>query len=159
MNTENQNQRQRDFRTGTVIKYYQCISEMNQKMAQGPINNIQQICNHFNISKRIPAILQEQKIVRKLSKRNYIWIGKKPSIDMAEKILEISRIKSLNYSKGIKAKGQREIQFEKPVVKILNPIKKEIKPEIKSEIKQEIKVEKQNYTFSILWGLIKIQKS
>lgn len=149
MNTENQ--RQRELRIGVKPKYTAYLNHIYEQIQNNNVVNMNLLTSMFNIGKQASPILQSEKIIKKISKGKYIWIGKKPSSQMADLIIERARFIQFERLYPSKETGQKEIQFNKPVVKILN----QRKPVIKSEIK----VEKQNYYFSIFWGLIKIQKS
>ena len=157
MNTENQ--RQRELRTGVKAKYTAYLNEIYKQIENDEYLNMNLLTSMFNIGKQASPILQSEKIIKKISKGKYIWIGKKPSSQMVDRIIERARMSSFERLYPSKETVQKEIDFKtpiekpvsKPVVRIINQRKTKIKP--------EVKVEKKNYSFSILWGLIKIQKS
>ena len=149
MNTENQ--RQRELRSGVKQKYTAYLNEMYKLTQNNEVIHVNNLCSSFKIGTRVNIILQNEKIIKKLGQSRYIWISKKPTSEMVDRVIEIQRYMS---TKGINKNtliNQNQIEFEKPVekpiVRILNPTNK------------EVKIEKQNYSFSILWGLVKIQKS
>ena len=161
MNT--QNQRQRELRTGVKAKYTAYLNEIYKMIENDECINMNLLTSMYNIGKQASPILQSEKIIKKITKGKYIWIGKKPSSQMVDMIIEKARMSSFERLYPSKETGQKEIDFKtsiekpvekpevKPVVRIINPRK--------TKIKTEVKVEKKNYSFSILWGLIKIQKS
>jgi hypothetical protein len=140
MNTENK--RQRQLRSGVRAKYVAYLHEMYRLIERNESIGLNEVCASYKIGNRASAILQKEKIIKKIALGRYIWIGKKPSLDMVDMMIEKARQDS--YKKILKDK---EVKIEKPFVSILKPIK------------QEVKIENKNYSFSILWGLIKIQKS
>ena len=161
MNTENQ--RQRELRTGVKAKYTAYLNELYKQIKNNDVILMNDLTASYNIGKQASTILQSEKIIKKISRNKYIWIGRKPSSEMIDVMIEKARKNSYERLYPTKEIGQKKIDFktpvekpiEKPVVKTVVRIINQSKPAIKSEIK----FEKQNYSFSILWGLIKIQKS
>ena len=157
MNTENQ--RKRELRTGVKAKYTAYLNELYKQIKNDDVILMNDLTASYNIGKQASTILQSEKIIKKISRNKYIWIGKKPSTEMIDVMIEKARKNSYERLYPTKETGQKQIDFkapiakpiEKPVVKIINQSKPAIKP--------EIKFEKQTYSFSIFWGLIKIQKS
>lgn len=147
MNTENQ--RQRQLRSGVKQKYTAYLQEMYRLTQANEIIHVNDLCSNFKIGTRINIILQNEKIIKKLGQGRYIWISKKPNNEMVDRIIEIQRYMSTEVINKNSLIQKNEVQrtIEKPVVRILNPTK------------QEVKIENKNYSFSILWGLIKIEKS
>ena len=145
MNTENQ--RKRELRTGVKAKYTAYLNEIYKQIQNDEYINMNLLTSMFNIGKQASPILQSEKIIKKISKGKYIWIGKRPSSQMVDLIIERARMSSFERLYPAKETGQKEIEFNKPVLKILNERKPIAKPEI------------QTYSLSIFWGLIKIKKS
>lgn len=158
MNSENP--RQKKLRTGVKAKYTAYLDDLYIRINNNEIILMNDLISSYKISKQLSAILQSKKIIKKLSRHKYIWIGKKPSPEMVDMIIEVSRINAYNYQP--KEVGQKEINFRTPIVKLNNkPVTKPVTKPLVKIIKPstKIKEQKQNYSFSILWGLIKIQKS
>jgi hypothetical protein len=153
MNTENQ--RQRELRTGVKAKYTAYLNEIYKQIKNDEYINMNLLTSMYNIGKQASPILQSEKIIKKISKGKYIWIGKRPSSQMVDLIIERARMSSFERLYPANETGQKEINFNKAVNK---PIQKPV-VKILNERKPEIKIEKQNYSFSIFWGLINIQKS
>jgi len=149
MNTENQ--RKRELRTGVKAKYTAYLNEIYKQIQNDEYINMNLLTSMFNIGKQASPILQSEKIIKKISKGKYIWIGKRPSSQMVDLIIERARMSSFERLYPANETGQKEIEFnkpiEKPILKILNERKPIVKPEI------------QTYSLSIFWGLIKIKKS
>ena len=145
MNTENQ--RQRELRIGVKAKYTAYLNHIYEQIQNNNVVNMNLLTSMFNIGKQASPILQSEKIIKKISKGKYIWIGKRPSSQMVDLIIERARMSSFERLYPAKETGQKEIEFNKPVLKILNERKPIAKPEI------------QTYSLSIFWGLIKIKKS
>jgi hypothetical protein len=152
MKTESK--RQNRINTITIKKYTFFLKEVYRQIQENEYIYMNRVCCDFKIGRHIPTILKEEKIIKKNSVNKYSWIGKKPSLQMVNLILKKGRIYCDKSRYLSKETGQKEINFKtsvtklikKPVVKIVNPSTKIIE-------------QKQNYSFSILWGLIKIQKS
>lgn len=140
MKTENQ--RKRAYKNGVTIRYYICLKELHHQITNNELSNIESVCTFYKVSRGIPSFLQSAKIIKKLGQGSYKWIGEKPTVEMAETIIELARLKSLQYEKKEKVK---EIENDEPVVKILNA-------------STEVKEQKKNWSFSIFWGLIKFKK-
>lgn len=145
MNTENQ--RKRELRTGVKAKYTAYLNEIYKQIQNDECINMNLLTSMFNIGKQASPILQSEKIIKKITKGKYIWIGKRPSSQMVDLIIEKARMSSFERLYPAKETGQKEIEFNKPVLKILNERKPIVKPKI------------QTYSLSIFWGLIKIKKS
>ena len=144
MNT--QNQRQRELRTGVKAKYTAYLNEIYRQIENDECINMNLLTSMYNIGKQASPILQSEKIIKKITKGKYIWIGKRPSSQMVDLIIEKARMSSFERLYPAKEIPQKKMDVRKPVVKIINP-------------STEAKEQKQNYSFSIFWGLIKIQKS
>lgn len=167
MNTENQ--RQRELRTGVKAKYTAYLNELYIRINNDEIILMNELTSSYKIGKQASPILQSQKIIKKLSRNKFIWIGKKPNSEMVDMIIENARINSYEKTYPTKEIGQKEIDFKTPVTKpietvipkpvekvIPKPVVRIMNPSIKSN---PIKEEKKNIEFSIFWGLIKFQKS
>jgi hypothetical protein len=154
-----QNERQRELRSGVKQKYTAYLNEMYKLTQNNEFIHVNNLCESFKIGTRINIILQNEKIIKKLGQGKYIWISKKPTIEMVDRVIEIQRYMS---TKGINKNtlnNQKEIDFEKPVKKpIEKPVVRILNP-TKEIINSEIKAENKKYSFSIFWGLVKIQKS
>jgi hypothetical protein len=152
MNKENQ--RQRELRTGVKAKYTAYLNEIYKQIQNDEYINMNLLTSMYNIGKQASPILQSEKIIKKISKGKYIWIGKRPSSQMVDLIIEKARMSSFERLYPAKETGQKQINFNKPVNKpIQKPVVKILNPST------EVKEQKQTYTFSIFWGLINIQKS
>lgn len=123
------NTRKHKLKTLMVFNYYKCISEMHNQITTKDKAYLDNICKSFVVAKGISAVMQEQKIIQKISRGKYNWIGNKPTLDMAENIIEILRAKANYYDKRYKEK------VNAPEVKIVNKTT--------------------NKSFSLFWGLIK----
>jgi hypothetical protein len=154
MNTENQ--RKRELRTGVKAKYTAYLNEIYKQIKNDEYINMNLLTSMFNIGKQASQILQSEKIIKKITKEKYIWIGKRPSSQMVDLIIERARMSSFERLYPAKETGQKQIDFKAPIAK---PIDKPV-PEKSSVTKiKELKEQKQNYSLSLFWGLIKISKS
>jgi hypothetical protein len=152
MKTESK--RQNRMSTVTPKKYTFFLNEVYRQIQDNKYVYMHSICCDFKIGRHIPTILKQENIVKSNGINKYIWIGKKPSLQMANLIIEKGRIYCDKTKYLIKETGQKEINFKTPVTKLIKkPSVKIVNPSTK------LIEQKQNYSFSILWGLIKIQKS
>jgi hypothetical protein len=157
MNTENK--RQNRIPNLTKEKYTNFLNEVYTTLQDNNYINMNIICCDFKIGRQIPTMLTRQKIIKIIGRNKYIWIGKKPSSQMVNLIIEKARIYCAESKYKQKKTGQKEIDFKTPVIKpVFKPVEKPI-VRILNPTNKEVKIEKQNYSFSILWGLVKIQKS
>ena len=152
MNTENQ--RQRELRTGVKAKYTAYLNEIYKQIENDECINMNLLTSMYNIGKQASPILQSEKIIKKITKGKYIWIGKRPSSQMVDLIIEKARMSSFERLYPAKETGQKQIDFKTPVTK---PIQKPV-VKILNQSKPEIKIQKHNYSFNMFWGLIKINK-
>lgn len=137
------------IRKNASLRYLEFIKDLRNQIELNKEISINDLTSKHKIATGQLKNLNELKIIKKISPKKYKWIGAVPTLKMANKILEFQK----NIVRNIKPclineVLQTKIDFKKP-----DPDKSSI-----TKIK-EIKVEKQNYTLSILWGLIKIQKS
>ena len=155
MKTENQ--RQRELRTGVKAKYTAYLNDLYIRINNDEIILMNELASSYKIGKQCSPILQSKKIIKKLSRNKFIWIGKKPNSEMVDMIIEDARVSSYN---GYKSKevGQKEIDFKIPVTKpvIAKPIEKPVVRILNST--PEVKVEKSKFSVSLLWGMFKYQK-
>ena len=140
MNTENQ--RKKELRTGVKAKYTAYLNDLYIRIKNDEVILMNDLTSSYKIGKQCSPILQSKKIIKKLSRNKFLWIGKKPTPEMADMLIEVARINSYNYQQ--KEVGQKEIDFKTPVTK---PIEK-----------PEVKVEKKSFAVSLLWGMFKYQK-
>jgi hypothetical protein len=131
---QTQNKRQRIYRSGVVERYYNCLLTIHDNITYKEVTNMKDVCSFYRVSKAIPTLLQKAKIIQKIGRSSYIWIGNKPSIEMAEMLIEMARFTSYDY------------------------IKQNVKPDIIYDKKPVVKVENNKFSFSLFWGLIKFQR-
>lgn len=126
------NIRKHQLKTLIKIKYFNCLNEIYTQIKNKDRAYLDNICKSHSIAKGISTVMQEQKIIKKIARGKYIWIGNRPDFEMVEDIIEILRSKANYYDKRYKE------QVNAPEVKIVNKTT--------------------NKSFSLLWGLIKFNK-
>lgn len=151
MNTENQ--RQHKVKIGVKEKYNAFLNIFYKKIENDEFINMNLLLSTYKVGRQVSPILQSEKIIKKIAHQKYIWIGKKPSSQMVDLIIEKSRFYSFERSQETK---QTEIDFKTSVTK---PIKKPAIEKYSVTKIKELKEQKQNYSFSLFWGLVKINKS
>jgi hypothetical protein len=150
MNT--QDTRNRISRFGVMEKYTNYLNELYNLLQNDENISMPSLSRKYKTGTQLSIVLQNLKIIKKISKNRYVWIGKKPSKEMVFKLIEECR----NYG-NIKAKdiAERKIDFNNQIeIKFKEPVKR------KYTKRQEIKQTENNiYSLNIFWGLIKIQKN
>lgn len=112
------------------LRYFEFLKDLKKQIDSKDEVSINDLATKHKIAKGQLMNLIDLKIIKKLSPRKFKWIAKRATLEMAKEIIKYQR--------------DRNFKIKKPIVKIVNP---------------STEVNKKNYSFSILWGLIKIKKS
>jgi len=163
MNTESK--RQNRLSIVTKEKYNFFLKEVYRQIQDNKYIYMHSICCDLKIGRHIPTILKQENIIKSNGVNKYIWIGKRPSSQMVNLIIEKGRIYCDKTKYSSLETKQKQIDFKtsvtKPVLKLIEkPVAKPIeKPVVKILNKTpEVKVEKTKFSVSLLWGMFKYQK-
>jgi hypothetical protein len=130
------------IKRGADLRVFEFLKDLHNNVNNPNFIGLNSTAKKYKIGTCYGPTLKSLKIIKSISFKKYIWLAGKPTLLMSKKILKHY---SENKDKNILENEQVKINFDKPAKRKYN--------------KKEIKFEKQNYSFSILWGLIKIQKS
>ena len=145
--TENKTQLQ--VRTGIHLRYKEFLNELYNKIQNDDYIRFNDLCSKYKVGSQLGVILKNLKIIERTTYKKYIWIGKTPSEQMVNVIIEEGK---LYYAKKVNNKNKEILQTKADF--------KKQAPEKSSLTKiKELKEQKQNYSLSLFWGLIKIKKS
>ena len=128
-------------RSNAKFRYLEFLKEFYSLAKENKEISFIYLSDKHKIAKGLQLALVELKIAKKISVRNYKWIGNKPSLEMANLILKWQR------ERYVRVKIEPTIKNKA----ITNNIS--YKPRVKS-----IQEPKEKNTISILWGLIKITR-
>jgi hypothetical protein len=139
----------KQVRKNVPEKYLRTLTEMyGNKLLNKPFE-IQNFLKEKKINRGITIALCEFKLLQKVGHNKWMWIGGKPTMEMALEVIEFLRLKSERCNQGLKV-------VSKPV----EEIKKELvfKSIKKPRAVKEIPVQKKGLKLSLFWGLFNFQK-
>jgi Ni,Fe-hydrogenase I large subunit len=137
------------FEINLEKRYNNYLNELYKIFENNKYVDLYSITSKYKNGNQFSAILQVLKIIKKIEQKKFIWVGRKPSKQMVVKLIqEIKLYNSVAKNKDLEIK-KTDTNFKKSNQ---TPNKNIIKPLIKT---RELN---KNFSLSILWGLIKINK-
>lgn len=124
-------------RANSKFRYFDFLKDVKLLIDENKYISFNDLAEKHKIARGQLLFMTELNIVKKISPKNFKWIGRKPSLEMANLILECQRKKYSNI---------------KPITNIQKPRTINVYPE-------KIKQKNSSLSFSLFWGLIKIQKT
>jgi len=138
------------IRKNASLRYLEFIKDLKNIIELNEDISISNLTDKHRIARGQLKNLNGLKIIKQISPRRFKWIGNMPTLKMAKEILEFQKNIEKNRRQYLNIQWeQKQIDFKSPVIK---KIKKEVLP-------TEVKAQNKNYSFSLFWGLIKINKS
>jgi hypothetical protein len=125
-------------RANSKFRYLDFLKDVKMLIDENKYISFNDLAEKHKIARGQLLFMTELNIIKKISPKNFKWIGRKPSLEMANLILECQRKKYSNINKPI---------TNIPRPKAINVFPEKIKPKYSS------------LSFSLFWGLIKIQKT
>ena len=126
-------------------RYTNYLNELYKNFENNEYVDLYSATLKYKNGTQFSAILQHLKIIKKIEQKKFIWIGRKPSKQMVIKLIQESRLyNSLAVNKYL--------DINKPITNIPKPRTINVYPE-------KIKQKNSSLSFTLFWGLIKIQKT
>lgn len=139
----------KQVRKNVPEKYLKTMNEMYNHKLLNKTFEIQSLMKEKKINRGISIALCQFKLLQKVGHNKWMWIGRKPTMEIALEVIEYLRLKS-----------ERSNQDVKIVSKPVEEIKKELvfKSIKKPRAVKEIPVQKKGLKLSLFWGLFNFQK-
>jgi hypothetical protein len=132
-------------RSNAKFRYLAFLKDVNLSLKDSTELSFNGLAEKHKVARGLMVSVLELKIMKKISPRNFKWIGKRPSLEMANDILNHQRART---------NARRNKEIFKPVEE-----QKVITDKIKTNIRRPMPVVKEKTVkISILWGLININK-
>jgi len=110
----------------TNVKYLGVLKELHQMLQRPTQINVVDFLKSRNVNNGIFKQLKDLEYIKKTAPRTYKWVGKKPSIYLAEEVR--TRHINLCVSKYQPRKNVRNIEVKAEVVKPTRATRKSIRP-------------------------------
>ena len=139
----------KQVRKNVPEKYLKTMNEMYNHKLLNKTFEIQSLMKEKKINRGISIALCQFKLLQKVGHNKWMWIGGKPTMQIALEVIEYLRLKSEKCNQDVKI-------VSKPV----EEIKKELvfKSIKKPRVVKEIPVQKKGLKLSLFWGLFNFQK-
>ena len=144
-------------KSNAEFRYLNFLKELNFLLKNNQYVSFNELVKKHKIARGLLASMQELKIVKKLSPRKFKWVGKKPSLEMANEILKNQRDRVGFRAVQIRNRTRKPRTITKEIsneIKVASSTPRKIRtPRKVSTLKPAEKIIK----ISIFWGFLKFE--